>query len=38
MLTDDEVEKRLEKYLQGLNSKLQAFAEKLRNVPKCDLK
>ena len=38
MLSADDVEKRLEKYLQGLNSKLQAFAEKLRNVPKCDLK
>jgi len=37
-LTSDEVEKRLESFLQGLNSKLQAFADKLRNVPKCDLK
>jgi hypothetical protein len=35
MLSSEEVEKRLEKFLQWLNSKLQAFAEKLRNVPKC---
>ena len=38
MLSSEEVEKRLEKFLQWLNSKLQAFAEKLRNVPKCELK
>ena len=38
MLSSDEIEKRLEKFLQWLNSKLQAFAEKLRNVPKCELK
>lgn len=37
-LTPDEAESKLEKHLQWLNSKLQAFADKLRNVPKCELK
>jgi len=28
----------LEKHLQNLNTKLQSFADKLRDVPKCDLR
>ncbi len=37
-LTSKEVEELLEKQLQNLNTKLQAFADKLREVPKCDLR
>lgn len=37
-LSSKEVEEILEKQLQTLNSKLQAFADKLREVPKCDLR
>lgn len=37
-LSSREVEELLEKHLQNLNSKLQAFADKLRDVPKCDLR
>ena len=38
VLTAKETETLLESHLQWLNAKLQAFAEKLRNVPKCELK
>lgn len=37
-LTSKEIEEMLEDKLQGLNAKLQAFADKLRDVPKCELK
>ncbi len=37
-LTSKEIEELLEKQLQNLNTKLQAFADKLREVPKCDLR
>ncbi|MBQ9553618.1 hypothetical protein IJU97_01270 [bacterium] len=38
VLTSKEVEELLEGQLQALNNKLQAFADKLRDVPKCELK
>ena len=38
VLTSKEVEEMLESQLQELNAKLQAFADKLRDVPKCELK
>jgi hypothetical protein len=38
VLTSKEVEEMLEGQLQELNAKLQAFADKLRDVPKCELK
>ena len=37
-LTSKEIEEMFEGQLQILNSKLQAFADKLRDVPKCELK
>lgn len=37
-LSSREVEELLEKELQSLNTKLQAFADKLRDVPRCDLR
>lgn len=37
-LTPDEVEKKMEEQLAALNKKLQDFANKLRDVPKCELK
>lgn len=37
-LSSRDVEELLEKHLQNLNTKLQSFADKLRDVPKCDLR
>jgi len=37
-LTSKEIEQLLESELQKLNTKLQSFAGKLRDVPKCDLR
>ena len=37
-LTSKEIEQLLESELQKLNTKLQSFADKLRDVPKCDLR
>ena len=37
-LTAKEIEQLLESELQKLNTKLQSFADKLRDVPKCDLR
>jgi hypothetical protein len=37
-LTSKEIEEMFEGQLQILNTKLQAFADKLRDVPKCELK
>jgi hypothetical protein len=37
-LTSKEIEEMFERQLQILNTKLQAFADKLRDVPKCELK
>lgn len=37
-LSSHDIEMLLESQLQTLNTKLQAFADKLRDVPKCDLR
>ena len=37
-LTSKEIEQLLESELQKLNTQLQSFADKLRDVPKCDLR